>query len=212
MKTMETKRGNNMSQISSAVFHCHLSLRKRGAGEEFRTVDHRRSKLRSKGLGEARRLSETPVLTANVLTLATLGSISYTGTCSVPGNCSCGVLTSATVTGSGLKSVANFFVTSDQGFNPATAPTVDSGPNPECNLFLGTFTVTDKSSNVTTLNFLGVSCKHVTGTTSSNPGERMTRIRCRGVGEFQTLPCPLSRSRDGGRSRARPSNLPRRSH
>jgi len=37
----------------------------------------------------------------------------YTGTCSVPGNCSCGVLTSPTVSGSGLTGVANFFVTND---------------------------------------------------------------------------------------------------
>ena len=92
----------------------------------------------------------------------------YTGTCSVPGNCSCTEVT-ATVSGSGLKTVANFFVTSDQGINPVTVTPVSPGPNPQCNLILGTFTVTDSSSDLTTLNFLGVSCKKLTGFSSKNP-------------------------------------------
>lgn len=169
MKTMETKRGNNMYKSLllsfTAIFLCASVALAKSSGPSTKTV-----KITIKGIGG----SPAPVGNTGPDGQCTNTGDpwldSYTGTCSVPGNCSCGVLTSATVTGSGLKSVANFFVTSDQGFNPATAPTVDSGPNPECNLFLGTFTVTDKSSNVTTLNFLGVSCKHVTGTTSSNPG------------------------------------------
>lgn len=35
---------------------------------------------------------------------------------------------------------------------------------------MGILTVADKSDNSTTLNFLGVACKHVTGITTKNPG------------------------------------------
>ncbi len=93
-------------------------------------------------------------------------------TCSGPGNCTCGVLASPTVSGgNGLKgaTVTNFFVTGDQGINPATAPTVPPGPDPQCNPFLGFFTITDSSANSTTINFLGVSCNHVTKVSSKNP-------------------------------------------
>ncbi len=116
----------------------------------------------------------------------------YTGTCSVPGNCSCGMLSSPTVSGSNLKSVANFFITGDDGINPATEPQVDSGPNPNCNPFLGIFTVTDKSGDLTTINFLGVSCKHVTGTTSSNPGGTHDKDTLSGGWGISATPAPTN--------------------
>ena len=76
-------------------------------------------------------------------------------TCSGSGNCSCDEVTPSTVSGSGLKSVTDFFVTSDKGINPATEPTVGSGPNPKCNPSLGILTVTDDKGDSTTINFFG---------------------------------------------------------
>jgi hypothetical protein len=93
----------------------------------------------------------------------------YTGTCSTPGNCSCSVLSSPKVSGGKLKTVTNFFVTGDDGINPATESAVGNGPQPQCSPFLGIFTVTETGSDLTTVNFFGVSCKHVTGISKNNP-------------------------------------------
>jgi len=112
--------------------------------------------------------------------------------CSGPGECSCNVLTSPTLSGSGLKSVANFFVTTDQGINPATAPTVDSGPNPECNPSLGIFTVSDGSGDSTTLNFLGVDCKHVTGISKNNPSGTHDKDLMSGGWGISSTPAPTN--------------------
>jgi hypothetical protein len=114
----------------------------------------------------------------------------YTGTCSVPGNCSCSVLSSPTISGSGLKTVANFFVTIDAGVNPATASAVGAGPVPECDLVLGIFAVTDSSSNSTTLNFLGASCKHVTKISSNNPSGTNDKDTMSGGWGISDTPAP----------------------
>ncbi|MGB8412048.1 MAG: hypothetical protein WCE23_04410 [Candidatus Binatus sp.] len=91
-------------------------------------------------------------------------------TCSGSGNCSC-IEVTARVSGNGLKggSVSDFFITSDSGINPVTVTPVSPGPTPQCNLILGALTGTDSSSNVTTLNLVGVSCKKLIGVSSHNP-------------------------------------------
>jgi hypothetical protein len=87
------------------------------------------------------------------------------------GNCACHEIT-ATASGTGLKgaTVTNFFVTDDKGINAATEGAVGSGPNPDSNLLLGIVTITDKSGDSLTINFLGVDSKHVIGFSSRNPG------------------------------------------
>ncbi len=183
---METKRGNNLYKsllVSfTAILLCASVALAKGSGPSTKTV-----KLTVKGTG-----ASAP--DANV---GADGQCINTGdpwldsyACSGTGECSCNVLTSPTVSGSGLKSVANFFVTTDQGINPATEPTVDAGPNPECNPSLGIFTVTDKSSDLTTVNFLGVSCKHVTGTTGSNPGGTHDKDLLSGGWGISATPAP----------------------
>ena len=89
--------------------------------------------------------------------------------CSSSGNCSCNEVTPATISGSDLKTVTNFFVTADVGFNPATATPVSPGPSPQCDLFLGAFAITDGSGDTATVNFGGVSCEKLTGFSSKNP-------------------------------------------
>jgi hypothetical protein len=86
-------------------------------------------------------------------------------------NCDCYDISPAKLLGSGLKgsTVTDFFVTIDNDINPATAPAVDGGPDPVCHPIFGVVVVTDKDSNVTTANLMGVQCKHVRGTSKSNP-------------------------------------------
>ena len=186
MKTVETKRGTNMYKsllVSfTAVLLCASVALAKSSGSSTQAA-----KLTVKGTGAS----------APDGNVGADGQCINTGdpwldnyACSGPGNCSCNVLTSPTISGSGLKSVANFFVTSDQGINPATEPQVDSGPNPECNPSLGIFTVTDKSSDLTTINFLGVSCKHVTGITSSNPGGTHDKDTLSGGWGISDTPAP----------------------
>ena len=87
------------------------------------------------------------------------------------GNCQCITVTDATLSGAGRSggAVSDYFITSDSGINPVTVTPVSPGPNPQCNLILGALTTTDSSSNVTTLNLVGVSCKKLIGVSSKNP-------------------------------------------
>ena len=89
------------------------------------------------------------------------------------GNCQCIEITGVKVSGSvdkGPATISNFFVTTDEGINPATEPAVGDGPNPKCDLFLGVATVTSASSGKTkTINLIGTSCKHVIGVSAKNP-------------------------------------------
>jgi hypothetical protein len=84
-------------------------------------------------------------------------------------NCSCYDATSVKVSGSALKggSVQDFFVTVDNDINPATE-TVDGGPTPSCNPLLGVVVVSDKNGNSSTVNLMGVTCKHVIGISKNN--------------------------------------------
>ncbi len=109
--------------------------------------------------------------------------------CSAAGKCSCFEIT-GTVSGGSLKTVTNFFVTTDEGIDPATATPVSPGPNPQCNQFLGTFTVTDSSSNSTTLNFLGVNCKKVTGISKNNPSGTENESSLSGGWGISDTPAP----------------------
>jgi len=85
--------------------------------------------------------------------------------CSVPtgSTCSCYEVAVSKASGSmdkGAQTVTNFFITEDPNINPATEPTVDSGPDPKCNPFR--VILTDTSSTETkTLNAIGVTCKKV---------------------------------------------------
>ncbi|MGB3552016.1 MAG: hypothetical protein WA993_15090 [Candidatus Binatus sp.] len=83
------------------------------------------------------------------------------------GECQC-IEVTASASGSGITGVTNFFITADSGVDPVTGTPVTPGPNPNCNLLLGTLTVTNSSSE-TTLNFMGTSCKKLTGVSSKNP-------------------------------------------
>lgn len=165
LKTAKTKRKNNMYRsllVSlTAILLCASVVLAKSSGSGTQAV-----KLTLKGTGASAPVGNTG---ADGQCIGTGDPWLDSYACSGPGNCSCNVLTSPTVSGSGLKTVADFFVTSDKGINPATEPAVGSGPNPNCNPSLGIFTVTDKSGDLTTLNFLGVSCKHVTGISSRNP-------------------------------------------
>jgi hypothetical protein len=87
-------------------------------------------------------------------------------------SCSCVTLTGSKVSGSGSKGVSltEFFVTIDPDINPASEGTVGGGPNPKCNPIRGEVAVMDSSSDSTTVDFLGVTCKHVIKVSSKNPG------------------------------------------
>jgi hypothetical protein len=116
----------------------------------------------------------------------------YTGTCSVPGNCSCTEVT-ATVSGNSLKggTVTNFFVTDDKGIDPVTVTPVSPGPtNPSCHLNLGTFTATNSSSQSTTLNFVGVTCEILNGVSSHNPSGTETAETMSGGWGVSSTPAP----------------------
>ncbi len=88
-----------------------------------------------------------------------------------PGTCQCGEITVSKASGSmdtGKQTVSNFFVTIDQNLNPATEPTVGSGPNPNCSPILGILTDTS-STESKTLNLFAFSCKKVIGISNGNP-------------------------------------------
>ncbi|MGH7935274.1 MAG: hypothetical protein ACREQN_19200 [Candidatus Binataceae bacterium] len=66
--------------------------------------------------------------------------------------------------------MSNFFVTIDQGSNPATEPQIVNGPSPSCNLVFGVVTLTSQTTGqAITLNLEGTSCKHVIGISANNP-------------------------------------------
>ncbi len=114
----------------------------------------------------------------------------YTGTCSVPGNCSCTEV-SATISGSNLKTVSNFYITDDEGVDPVTVTPVSPGPaNPSCHLNLGAFAVSDSSGNSTTLNFVGVTCEKLTGFSSKNPSGNETEETTSGGWGISSTPAP----------------------
>ncbi len=77
------------------------------------------------------------------------------------GTCECLDVTPTSGSGSidtGRITISDWFVTVDTGTNPATEPTVDSGPNPKCNLFLGVLTASVASTGETkTINTIGTS-------------------------------------------------------
>ncbi len=89
------------------------------------------------------------------------------------GDCQCIEFTGVTGSVSGIKgpvTISDFFVTSDQGVNPATEPAVGDSPSPSCNLFLGVLTViTNSGSQSRTINLIGTTCKHVIGVSARNP-------------------------------------------
>jgi hypothetical protein len=88
------------------------------------------------------------------------------------GSCTCVQVPSPKATGGlavGGNTISNFFVTIDNGIDPATEPPPNSiGPNPKCGLFFGALTLTSKSGESKTINLMGTSCKHVIGITTSN--------------------------------------------
>jgi hypothetical protein len=91
--------------------------------------------------------------------------------CSQPTGCTCVKITVSKASGSmdkGVQTVTNFFVTGDENINPATEPTVGSGPTPKCNSFLGILTDTSATESKT-LNVFGVGCKKVIGISNGNP-------------------------------------------
>jgi len=83
-------------------------------------------------------------------------------------NCECVELSSPKAS-NGQLSVSHVFFTIDKGVNPATQPAVGGGPNPGCNLVLGTMDLADNSGNTETVNFLGTTCRHVIAITGTNP-------------------------------------------
>jgi len=117
--------------------------------------------------------------------------------CSEPGNCSCKEVTPATISGSDLKTVSNFFVTTDVGFNPATATPVSPGPTPQCDLFRGSFLITDSSGDTATVNFGGVSCEKLTGFSSKNPSGTEDQEMLSGGWGISDTPVPPSKALSG---------------
>lgn len=102
-----------------------------------------------------------------------------TGACNVSswvdvcgsGNCSCEQIDPVTIhtTAKGA-SISNVFITVDNGFNPATEPTVGNGPNPRCNPFVGVLTLTfGNGGQSANFNLIGTSCKHVIGISVKKP-------------------------------------------
>ncbi len=101
-------------------------------------------------------------------------SISWLDQCSDT-NCVCIQVAVAKPAGSmdkGKQTVSNFFITLDPDVNPATEPALPigggTGPIPACGLFRGVVTDT-AGTEVKTLNLIGINCKKVIGTSSSNP-------------------------------------------
>ncbi len=111
---------------------------------------------------------------------APIGDVdTITGACNVSswvdvcasGKCSCVEVDPVTIhtTAKGA-SISNFFITIDDGTNPATEPAVGAGPTPRCSAIQGVFTLTagngGKSAN---FNLVGTSCKHVIGISVKKP-------------------------------------------
>lgn len=89
-------------------------------------------------------------------------------------NCICVQVTSPKATGGGKNgpgAVSDFFLTIDNGSNPASEPPPGGiGPTPRCSLYFGVLTLTSSggSTNTETLNLIGTTCKHVVGISSKN--------------------------------------------
>ncbi|GEM_PF-1701794 len=179
LKTVETKRGNNMykSVLMSftAILLCAGVALANGSGPATKTVE-----IKLKGTGGGSTAGQ-----------CTSSGDSWLDDYTCPsGNCSCSEITNPTISGSKLKSVSNFFVTNDTGINPATEPAVGTGPTPKCDLLLGTFTATDSSGKVATINFLGVSCNKVTGLTKNNPSGNDNQTLLSGGWGISDTPAP----------------------
>jgi hypothetical protein len=111
--------------------------------------------------------------------VASSGDIDVTtGACNVTawvdtcpsGNCTCVTLSSPVVVGNRKLTVSNVFFTIDNGVNPATEPAQAGGPDPRCNLALGTMDLAaTNGSSSETLNIIGTTCKHVIGISTKNP-------------------------------------------
>src|ERR1035437_5653828 len=179
LKTVETKRGNNMYKSALMCFTASLLCAgvalAHGSKPATKTVE-----IKLKGTGGG----------------STAGQCASTGDSwlddySCPsGNCSCSEVTNPTISGSKLKSVSNFFVTTDKGINPATEPAVGTGLAPECDLLLGTFTAIDSSGKSATISLLGVSCKKVTGITINNPSGNDNQTLLSGGWGISDTPAP----------------------
>jgi hypothetical protein len=92
--------------------------------------------------------------------------------------------------------VSNFFVTIDQSVDPATEPTVGTGPNPRCEPFLGILTDTS-STESKTLNLFGVSCKKVIAISNGNPSGNHVGDTLEGGWGISATPAPPSPDASG---------------
>lgn len=118
------------------------------------------------------------------------------------GTCICAQVPTPKVMGNAGKGplqASNFFVTIDQGINPATEPAVNGGPNPKCNLLFGVVTLTSPSNGQSeTLNLLGTTCKHVIGISSVNPVGKHDRDLLSGGWGISGSPTPPSPNDESG--------------
>jgi len=124
----------------------------------------------------------------------------WTDQCSGLGNCTCIQVNNPSVKGTskGGATASDFLITIDDGFNPATEPAVNGGPNPKCSLILGVVTITSTSNSESqTLNLIGTSCKQVIGISSKNPlGTQKTNLLTGGWGISNT-PAPSPNDESG---------------
>jgi hypothetical protein len=85
----------------------------------------------------------------------------------------------------------NFFITVDYGLDPATAPAVDGGPEPElCGLVFGVMTVSSSEDRRETFNALGTVCDHITGISKTNPKGTVDKLVLSGIGGISAIPAP----------------------
>ena len=118
------------------------------------------------------------------------------------GPCSCDEVTGLKVTGNsgdGPLVASDFFVTVDEGINPATEPTVNGGPDPKCTPMYGVVTLTStKNGQTQTLNLIGTTCKHVVAISANNPGGKHDKDVVSGGWGISSTPAPPSPHDESG--------------
>ncbi|MBF6560105.1 MAG: hypothetical protein IVW56_07445 [Candidatus Binataceae bacterium] len=118
-------------------------------------------------------------------------------------NCKCIQVTSPKATGGGKGgpgTVSDFFITIDNGTNPASEPAVGGGPNPRCSLYFGVLTLTSSgggSATTQTLNLVGTACKHVVGISSKNQTGTQDKDLISGGWGISNDPAPSPRDESG---------------
>jgi hypothetical protein len=111
------------------------------------------------------------------------------------GNCACVQVIDTSSSGNlfGRAKIAakNFFITIDLGLNPATAPVIGSGPEPEfCGLVYGVMTVSSNNGAEETFNALGTVCDQITGISKKKPEGTGEKLVLSGIGGISDTPAP----------------------